>query len=51
MQSNVNDVWLECMSDEELSIFLDLVERFVRSSDRALAVQGYLVKDGNIVSL
>ncbi len=50
MQSNVNDVWLECMSDEEFSIFLDLVERFVRSSDRALAMQGYLVKDGNIVA-
>jgi len=50
MQSNVNDVWLECMSDEEFSIFLDLAERFVRSSDRALTMQGYLVKDGNIVA-
>ncbi|GKQ54592.1 MarR family winged helix-turn-helix transcriptional regulator [Bradyrhizobium sp. Ce-3] len=44
MQSKVNDVWLDCMNDEEFSIFLDLVERFIRSSDRALAMQDYLVK-------
>ncbi|MGY3443513.1 DNA-binding MarR family transcriptional regulator [Bradyrhizobium sp. USDA 4473] len=50
MQSDVNDVWLDCMNDEEFSIFLDLVERFIKSSDRALAVQGYLVKDNNTVA-
>ncbi|KJC45007.1 hypothetical protein UP09_15440 [Bradyrhizobium sp. LTSP885] len=49
MQSRVNDVWLDCMSDSEFSIFLDLVERFIRSSDRALALQSYLVKDSDIV--
>ena len=50
MQSNVNDVWLDCMNDEEFSIFLDLVERFIKSSDRALAVQHYLVKDSVVVA-
>ena len=50
MQSKVNDVWLDCMNDAELSIFLDLVERFIRSSDRALALQSYLVEDSNIPS-
>ncbi|WP_166298410.1 MarR family winged helix-turn-helix transcriptional regulator [Bradyrhizobium sp. 2S1] len=50
MQSNVNDVWLDCMNDEEFSIFLDLVERFIRSSDRALAMQDYLARDSDIVS-
>lgn len=49
MQSKVNDVWLDCMNDEEFSIFLDLVERFTRSSDRALAMQDYLLKDSGIV--
>jgi DNA-binding MarR family transcriptional regulator len=49
MQSEVNDVWLDCMNDEEFSIFLDLVERFIKSSDRALALQSYLVKDSDIV--
>jgi len=48
MQSEVNDVWLDCMSDKEFSVFLDLVERFIRSSDRALALQNYLAKDSDI---
>jgi hypothetical protein len=38
------------MNDEEFSIFLDLVERFIRSSDRALAMQDYLARDSDIVS-
>ncbi|WP_050425327.1 hypothetical protein [Bradyrhizobium tropiciagri] len=46
MQSNVNDVWLDCMNDAEFSISLDLVERCIRSSDRAPAMQDYLVKGG-----
>jgi len=50
MQSKVNDVWLACMSDTEFSIFLDLVERFIKSSDRALALQSYLVKNGDMVT-
>ena len=50
MQSKVNDVWLGCMNDKEFSIFLDLVERFIRSSDRALAMQDYLVKDSDIAA-
>jgi hypothetical protein len=37
------------MNDEEFSVFLDLVERFIKSSDRALALQSYLVKDSDIV--
>lgn len=50
LQSKVNDVWLDSVSEAELSIFLDLVERFVRSSDRALALQSYLVKESEAVS-
>ena len=50
LQSKVNDVWLDCMSRTEFAIFLDLVERFIRSSDRALALQGYLLKESDIVS-
>lgn len=47
LQSKVNEAWLGCMNETELSIFLDLVERFVRSSERALALQSYLIEDGN----
>jgi hypothetical protein len=47
MQSEINDVWLDCMNDKEFSIFLDLAERIVRSSDRALALQSYLAKDSD----
>jgi DNA-binding MarR family transcriptional regulator len=49
MQSKVNDVWLDCMNESELSIFLDLAERFIKSSDRALALQSYLGKDSDAV--
>ncbi|WP_076865864.1 MarR family winged helix-turn-helix transcriptional regulator [Bradyrhizobium mercantei] len=51
MQSRVNAVWLGCMNDEEFAIFLDLVERFIRSSDRALAMQDYLVRDSDSVTV
>ncbi|WP_426436623.1 MarR family winged helix-turn-helix transcriptional regulator [Bradyrhizobium genosp. P] len=51
MQSKVNDVWLDCMNETEFSTFLDLVERFIKSSDRALALQSYLFKDSDIFPL
>ena len=45
VQARVNDVWLDCMNAREFAMFLDLVERFIKSSDRALALQNYLDKD------
>ncbi|QPF86115.1 winged helix-turn-helix transcriptional regulator [Bradyrhizobium genosp. L] len=51
MQSKINNVWLDCMNDTEFSLFLDLAERFVRSSDRALALQNYLAKNADAVPL
>jgi DNA-binding MarR family transcriptional regulator len=48
MQSKINDVWLSCMDATEFSVFVGLVERFIKSSDRALALQNYLVKNDDI---
>ncbi len=47
MQLNINDVGLDCMDDEEFSIFRDLVDRCINSSDRAQAMQDYPVRDGD----
>ncbi len=41
-QSKVNDVQFDCLSAKEFDILLDLVERMVDSSDRAVALQRYL---------
>jgi DNA-binding MarR family transcriptional regulator len=42
IQRQVNDVQFGCLSGEEFQLLLDLVERLVESSDRAVALQRYL---------
>jgi hypothetical protein len=42
IQRQVNDVQFGCLSGEEFQLLLDLVERLVDSSDRAVALQRYL---------
>jgi MarR family transcriptional regulator, organic hydroperoxide resistance regulator len=44
-QLRVSDVQLDCMDTAEFTTFLDLVERFIASSDRALALQTYLIEE------
>jgi DNA-binding MarR family transcriptional regulator len=41
-QSKVNDVQFDCLSASEFPVLLDMVERLVDSSDRAVALQRYL---------
>ena len=42
VQRRINDVEFGCLSREEFTQLLDLVERLVDSGDRAVALQSYL---------
>ncbi|WP_454617779.1 MarR family winged helix-turn-helix transcriptional regulator [Bradyrhizobium cenepequi] len=43
-QMQVNDVQFGCLSAREFQLLLDLVQRLVESSDRAIALQRYLAE-------
>ncbi|MGY3622725.1 MarR family winged helix-turn-helix transcriptional regulator [Bradyrhizobium sp. USDA 10063] len=43
-QMQVNDVEFGCLSAREFELLLDLVQRLVESSDRAIALQRYLAE-------
>lgn len=43
-QTSVNDVQFDCLSAEEFHQLLDMVQRLVKSSDRAIALQRYLAE-------
>lgn len=42
VQSQCNDVEFSCLSRQEFRLLLDIVERLIETSDRALALQKYL---------
>ncbi len=42
VQRQVNDIEFECLSAADFDCLLDLIERLIKSSERALALQGYL---------
>jgi DNA-binding MarR family transcriptional regulator len=49
-QRQVNDVQFDCLSGTEFQQLLGTVERLVESSDRAIALQRYLVARGDVTS-
>jgi DNA-binding MarR family transcriptional regulator len=48
VQSQVNDVQFDCLSAREFHALLEMVERLVDSSGRALALQRYLSREVRI---
>lgn len=49
-QRQVNDVQFDCLSATEFQQLLGTVERLVESSDRAIALQRYLVARGDVAT-
>ena len=47
-QRQVNDVQFACLSQSEFTALLDLLERLIESSDKALALQSYLAMHDSV---